>query len=273
MTATVQLKHADAGHGEPTLVLIHGLCCDYSDWQPQFDAFSKTQRVITPTLRGHDGDGSAPETLSMESLASDVVALLRAKGVSQAIVAGHSMGTRVAHEVWHQARDIVQGIILVDGSDSAFGCLDTAIAGFDAATGNDQLKPWLQSLFEIMFYDEQFADLKGACVKRALAMPDANVSALYRTMMTWDATKGETIMRAVDVPLLVIQSTTRGEDGIRRALLDGEMGHYPSLVASRNAKAEFALLAGHGHFTGLEAPHWTNEAIAGWMRRNGFQRV
>lgn len=270
MTATIELKHADQGQGEPTFVLIHGLCCDHSDWQPQLEAFSKTHRVITPTLRGHGGDGSASETLSMENLAADVVALMRAKGVTQAIVAGHSMGTRVVHEVLHQAPDVVKGIVLVDGSDSAFGDLDTAIASFEAATADGQLKPWLQGLFEIMFYGDRFADLRDACVKRALAVPDENLRSLYRNMMAWDATKGEAQMRAIKVPTLVMQSTTRGADGIRRALNEGEMGHYPDVVKSRNANAEFALLAGHGHFTGLEAPQWTNDAISAWAKTSGL---
>lgn len=270
MTATVDLRHADQGQGEPTFVLIHGLCCDHSDWQPQLDALSASHRVITPTLRGHGGDGSAAETLSMENLAADVVAQMRAKGVTNAIVAGHSMGTRVVHEVLHQAPDVVSGIILVDGSDSAFGDLDAAIASFEAATADGQLKPWLQGLFEIMFYGDRFAELRDACVKRALAMPDENLRSLYRNMMRWDATKGETQMRAITVPTLVIQSTTRGTDGIRRALNEGEMGHYPDLVKSRNTKAEFALLADHGHFTGLEAPDWTNEAIMTWAKRSGL---
>ena len=109
------------------------------------------------------------------------------------------------------------------------------------------------------------------CIRdRALAMPDANLDALYRNMMTWDATKGEEQMRAITVPTLVIQSTTRGEDGIRRALNEGEMGHYPDLVKSRNTKSSFALLAGHGHFTGLEAPEWTNDAIMSWANGNGL---
>lgn len=270
MTATVELKHVDQGQGDPTFVLVHGLCCDLSDWQPQLEAFAATHRVITPTLRGHGGDGSAADTLSMENLAADVVALLRAKGVTNAIVAGHSMGTRVVHEVLHQAPDIVKGLILVDGSDSAFGDLDAAIASFEAATADGQLKPWLQGLFEIMFYGDRFAELRDACVARALRMPDENLRSLYRNMMTWDVTKGEVQMCAITVPTLVIQSTTRGEDGVRRALDEGEMGHYPDLVKSRNTQAEFALLAGHGHFTGLEAPAWTNEAIMTWAKRSGL---
>lgn len=270
MTQTVELKHADKGTGTPALVLIHGLCCDHSDWQPQLETFSATHRVLTPTLRGHGGDGRPAATLTMENLAADVVALLRSKGVTQAVVGGHSMGTRVAHEVRHQAPELVKGIILVDGSDSANGDLQQAIAGFDAATSGDKLKPWLQGLFEIMFYGDRFADLRKACVQRALRMPDENLRSLYRNMMTWDTTKGDTVMRGVDVPTLVIQSTTRGEDGVRRALAEKELGHYPSVVKSRIPDAEFALLAGHGHFTGLEAPEWTNDAITGWLKRNNL---
>lgn len=270
MTDAIDLVHRDEGTGAPTFVFIHGLCCDLTDWQPQLAAFSKTNRVITPTLRGHGGDPSDASTLSMETLAGDVVALLRARGIDNAIVAGHSMGTRVAHEVWRQAPDAVKGLILVDGSDSAFGNLDAAMAGFEAATSGDKLKPWLKGLFEIMFYGDDFAELRDACVTRALSMPDDNLRALYRNMMTWDATHGEAVMRAVNVPTLVIQSTTRGEDGIRRALKEGELGHYPSLVKDRNAHAELALLPGHGHFTGLEAPEWTNTAIQAWVGRNGL---
>lgn len=270
MTPSVNLKHIMQGEGRPALVLIHGLCCDLTDWAPQLAALSETHQVITPTLRGHGGDDSAPETLSMEILASDVVDLLRNRGVSEAIVGGHSMGTRVVHEVRHQAPEVVKGIILVDGSDSAFGDLDSAKSAFEAATAGGKLKPWLQGLFEIMFYGDEHDALRDACVKRALSMPDENVRSLYRNMMTWDATKGDAVMRAVDVPTLVIQSTTRGEDGIRRALKDNEMGHYPEIVKSRIPQAEFRLLAGHGHFTGLEAPEWTNTAIGDWLTRHNF---
>ncbi|MBU2534337.1 MAG: alpha/beta hydrolase [Alphaproteobacteria bacterium] len=270
MMDTVDLVHEDKGNGAPVLVLIHGLCCDHSDWQPQFETFSKSRHVITPTLRGHGRSPRGSGELSMEKLAGDVVALLRAKGVTEAIVGGHSMGTRVTHEVRHQAPDLVKGMILVDGSDSAFGELGPALEQFEAATRGDKLKPWLRGLFEIMFFNDRFADLKRSCVERALAVPDENVRSLYRNMMTWDATKGDAIMRAVDVPTLVLQSTTRGDDGIRRALKEGELGHYPGVVASRIPDAEIALLPDHGHFTGREAPEWTNETIAGWMKANGW---
>lgn len=268
MTDTIELDHVDQGESAgdaPVLVLIHGLCCDHSDWAPQVAAFSKTHRVITPTLRGHGRSPRGEADMTMPQLASDVVQLLRDKSVSQAIVGGHSMGTRVAHEVRHQAPEMVTGLVLVDGSDSAFGDFDTAMAGFEAASAGEKLKPWLRSLFEVMFFGDRFPDLKDACVKRALAMPDETVRDLYRGIIAWDAAKSDAVMRETDVPTLVIQSTTRGEDGIRRPLNEGEMGHYPGIVKERIRSADFALLPGHGHFTSLEAPEWTNDAIGTWM--------
>lgn len=274
MTGTVMLQHSDQGTGEPVLVLIHGLCCDWSDWQPQIDAFAGSHRVIAPTLRGH-GQARSPSPrgdgeLDMATLASDVVALLRAKGVTQALVGGHSMGTRVAHEVRRQAPDIVKGLILVDGSDSALGDAERARTQFDGATAGDKVKPWLKGMFEIMFYGDRFDALKTACVERALMMPDDDVRSLYRGIIDWDGSSADTVMRDVDVPTLVLQSTTRGEDGIRRALAAGEEGHYPAVVKSRIGSAEVDALPGHGHFTSLEAPEWTNDRIGAWMQRHGW---
>jgi pimeloyl-ACP methyl ester carboxylesterase len=274
MSNTVELVHTDTGSGDPALVLIHGLCCDLSDWQPQVEHFSKSHRMITPTLRAHgqalkaSPHGAAP--LDMAILASDVVALLRAKGITQAVVGGHSMGTRVAHEVRRQAPDIVKGLILVDGSDSALGNPERQLSQFEAATAGDKVKPWLKGMFEIMFYGDRFSELKRACVDRALMMPDDDVRSLYRGIINWDGDHADTVMCACDVPTLVLQSTTRGEDGIRRDLRPGEEGHYPGVVRSRIAGAEIHALAGHGHFTSLEAPDWTNEAIADWMKLHGF---
>jgi pimeloyl-ACP methyl ester carboxylesterase len=271
MTETIDLVHLDQGQGSPELVLVHGLCCDLSDWQPQVDYFSKTRRVITPTLRAHgqalQASPHGSDDLDMAVLAHDVVALLRKKGVTQAFVGGHSMGTRVAHEVRRQAPDIVKGLILVDGSDSALGNASHQLQKFAAATEGDQVKPWLKGMFEIMFYGDQFADLKKACVDRALQMPDDDVRSLYRGIINWDGDHADTVMRACKVPTLVLQSTTRGEDGIRRDLQPGEEGHYPGIVRSRIPGAEVHALPGHGHFTSLEAPEWTNKIIDNWLKR------
>ena len=66
-----QRKTLDSGSGSPTIVLVHGICCHAHDWQWHFDAYSKTHHVIAPTLRGHEEDGTTPDDLTIEGLASN----------------------------------------------------------------------------------------------------------------------------------------------------------------------------------------------------------
>jgi pimeloyl-ACP methyl ester carboxylesterase len=46
--------HAERhGAGEPTLVFVHGFCCDGSDWENQVRRFIPAHQVLVPDLRGH----------------------------------------------------------------------------------------------------------------------------------------------------------------------------------------------------------------------------
>lgn len=270
MTKTVPLCYEERGTGEPTFVLIHGITGDHTDWRPQFEFLSKFNRVIAPTLRGHGGQTCKSASLSMENLAADVVSLMREKAVEKAIVAGHSMGTRVVYEVATQAPEMVSAIALVDGSYVPFSDLDAAIEGFDSSTANDKLKTWLKSFIDEMFVDVSPLELRGHCIARALAMSNEAVRSLYRNMMVWDTKLGAERMARVTVPTLVIQSTKRSKDGRRSVLAEGETGPYPKTIKRFNAGAEIAVIAGHGHFTGLEAPDWVNEVIIDWYKRHAF---
>ena len=41
------------GAGEPTLVFVHGFCCNGSDWEHQVRRFMPSHQVLVPDLRGH----------------------------------------------------------------------------------------------------------------------------------------------------------------------------------------------------------------------------
>lgn len=270
MTDTVSLIHTEEGTGAPAFVLIHGITCDQTDWRPQLEALSQSTRVIAPTLRGHGGDPSPPASLSMENLAADVVALMHEKALTKVVVAGHSMGTRVAFEVASQAPDLVAGMILVDGSYLPCADLNASVERFNAATTDDKITSWLTHFVDAMFVDGTLDAFRRHCTARAHAMPHEALRSLYRGMLVWDTKCGATSMEKANVPMLVLQSTTRSEDGSRRVLKEGETGSYPETVKRFNADTEIAVLAGHGHFTGLEAPDWTNEVIVDWCRRHAF---
>lgn len=91
-----ELQCCIQGAGRPVL-FVHGFPLDHSMWRAQIDGLDRHCRTIAVDLRGFGGSGSAPEILSMESLADDCAALLDALDVREPVVfCGLSMGGYVA---------------------------------------------------------------------------------------------------------------------------------------------------------------------------------
>jgi alpha/beta hydrolase fold len=82
-----RIFYTDAGRGRPVL-LLHGWCCDGSDWSWQVPELEKRHRVITFDHRGH-GRSSAPSgSYRAQVLADDAAALLAAVALGQAATRG-----------------------------------------------------------------------------------------------------------------------------------------------------------------------------------------
>ena len=260
----------DVGLGSPTLVLIHGFCCHATDWQWHIDAFSKTNRVIAPTLRGHEDDNTAVEDLTIEGLAQDVVALLKEHNITDAVLCGHSMGTRVVLEAHHQAPDRVTGVILVDGSNTVIDGLDTTLDTFDNI--NDK-KKWAQGLFKQMFLPDTFAKEQAIYRNRINNMPVDKLSTIYRQMIIWDGTKlSDRLTRLDGKPMLVLQSTIRDNTGFRRWLKPGETSEFVNMLATATPKTSIITYPERGHFIHLDEPEKILSDISTWITANALAR-
>jgi pimeloyl-ACP methyl ester carboxylesterase len=90
----VTFHYAERGHGTP-IVLVHGFPLDGRIWESQLESLGDRYRVIAPDLPGF-GQSVCSEPFTIESLADDLHALLRAIGALPAILAGLSMGGYVA---------------------------------------------------------------------------------------------------------------------------------------------------------------------------------
>lgn len=268
----IELKHDDAGAGSPAVVLIHGFSSGPEDWAAQAKHLSSRHRVISVALRGHgiSDRGSAP--MSMEQLATDCLDLLAKKGIDSAILAGHSMGTRVAIEAHRQSPSVVKGLILMDGSNSTSQSdLDTALAGFEAGVDKMGYAGFAKMLFEQMFYDPKHDALKERYVARALKVPEEVGKPLYQNLITWDGTVTQGALQAAKIPILVVQSTTRDAKGGRRALEPGEIGAYENFVLKHAPHADVVGMPGLGHYTMIEAPDEVNAAIDNWLDQHSLR--
>lgn len=111
------LAYRDLGQGVP-IVLVHGSITDYRTWEPQFDAFSKSHRVIAVSLRhfypeAWKGEGS---TFSIEQHAADVAELIKRLNLGKVHLVGWSRGGAVAIEIAKAYPRLIRTLVMEDGS-------------------------------------------------------------------------------------------------------------------------------------------------------------
>ena len=77
--------------------------------------FCTDYTVLEPTLSGNDGNDHKIRQMSIEQLSNDCVTILNKKSFNKVLIAGHSMGTRLAIDIASKIKNAA-GLILVDGS-------------------------------------------------------------------------------------------------------------------------------------------------------------
>jgi len=108
----VELACDVRGEGTPVL-FIHGFPFDRTMWRHQLAMLARWKR-IAPDLRGAGGSGAPPDGYSLARYADDLVALLDALGVRQAVVCGLSMGGYITLELLRRHADRIRALILMD---------------------------------------------------------------------------------------------------------------------------------------------------------------
>lgn len=262
-----QLFYECHGDGNPPLVFVHGYTCSHDDWQPQVDFFRTRQYVVTCDLRGHGASSSDPERCSIESMGTDISALLSALDLQPAILVGHSMGCRVVLQAYRDAPQRVAGLILVDGSRLGTG--DPQVAEQTARQRIESVgyTTMLRSLFNDMFLEGSNPALKERILNRALALQEEIGATLQPQLVGWDARHMDTALSRIAVPLLVLQSTDINADRVRVPLQSGATTSWFELIRQHVPKAQIEIVSGVGHFPMLEAPGVVNQAIAGFIAK------
>jgi pimeloyl-ACP methyl ester carboxylesterase len=110
--------------GEVPVVFLHHLTAVLDDWDPRvIDGIAAHHRVIAFDNRGVGASGSAvPATI--ERMAADAIAFIRALGLEKVDLIGFSLGGGVAQVVALQAPDLVRRMILAGTGPRGGGGID-----------------------------------------------------------------------------------------------------------------------------------------------------
>ena len=110
----VQIRYELKGKGEPTLIFLHGWCCDRSYWRQQLPYFATRHRVVAIDLAGHGESGLNRKAWTMDAFGDDVAAVVAKLGLKQVVLIGHSMGGTVILKAAPKIPGQIIGLVAVD---------------------------------------------------------------------------------------------------------------------------------------------------------------
>ena len=241
------------GDGREALVFVHGWTCNLKFWSRQVPFFAAKTRVIAIDLPGH-GQSDKPEmAYTMELFARAIDAVLVDARVDRAVLVGHSMGTPVIRQFYRKYPEKTLGLVIVDGPLQPFGdrkMMEQFLAPLRGPAYKDVAAKFIDSMFGPNLKPEMRAELKNSMLSTPQAVAVSAMEGMADESI-WGQDK-------INVPALAIVSKSgvpaNAEEGYRKIA----------------PKIEFQAWENVGHFLMMEKPAEFNEALGGFLMKNGL---
>jgi pimeloyl-ACP methyl ester carboxylesterase len=260
------MNHIREGAGDPPIVFVHGYLCELDNWRHQIAHFRTTNTVLACDLRGLGRTPLGDGEMTIEQMGQDVADLLAHHDLKGAVLVGHSMGCRVIMEANRRVTDRIGGLVLIDGSRGGQNRAPDQ-ARFDRAIVDNGYPAFVEALFEGMFFDDA-PGWKAAALQSVFGVSEDIGKTLYRNLIAWDAEQLDPALGAIDVPVLILQSTYMNLERKRFSLDVGEVSPFQEMVSERVANTKRVTIPA-GHFTMIEEPEATNAEIARFTGQMG----
>lgn len=251
---SASLYYEVKGEGRP-VVLIHGGNLDSRMWDPQFNKYARTFRVLRYDVRGF---GRSSDPGQPFSSVEDLRSVMRALGVGRASLVGLSLGGRIALDFVLTYPAMVEALVLAGPGLSGFQWPQESAARtatiIDAARrlGPDAaMELWLKDPY--MAPAMENPDL--AKRVRQLAMDNAKLWSRPPTPETIPSPPAAERLASVQAPTLIILGS-RDVPEIQKIV---------DLLASSIPGARKLVIAGAGHMVSMEKPAAFDAAVLNFL--------
>lgn len=249
--------HVDvAGTGEPSLLFVHGVARNLTDWSAQAQELASEFKVISPDLPGH-GRSAPPEAVGIEHLARTLTQVRRCHAGAGCVLIGHSVGCRVALEAFRQDRDGITGLVLLEQSFIGGGDPEAAARQLQSRIDEGGWPAFAQARIEQMFLPGSDPALRERVRQDALRFDPAFARALLADAIRWEACVPE-LLAGLTVPVLLLQSTYVDEHLRLRPMSEDRPLEWLPLFP----QGILRIITQAGHFAQIEAA----EAVTGHIR-------
>jgi pimeloyl-ACP methyl ester carboxylesterase len=245
----VKLAYIEAGFGDRSMLLVHGMQCNHTHMLAQLDYFSKRYRVVALDMRGH-GESDKPHSLySNQEFNDDLVFLCRELGLNRPIAMGHSFGGSNLLHLSAARPDFLGALVIFD---SGIRTLANKV-GELGVVGELTQEQRRKFLGDRLFGRDDPPELKARILDEMLSIPDHVSSRMRETVLGFDggaaarATKIPSLFLLADKPFTDAETLASLGDNWRVGQVVGA-GHFIQTIAPAQVNAmidRFLELVGH----------------------------
>jgi pimeloyl-ACP methyl ester carboxylesterase len=300
----MDIAYRETGVG-PAVLLLHGFPELWYSWRPQMAALATAGwRAIAPDQRGYGDTGAhgGLDAYSMRNLSRDMIGLLDALGIEQAVLIGHDFGAVVAWTMARDHADRVKGIVSLNTPYTRRGPQDLAeTMRLHRGETNYMVRFQEPGVGEALLERDVSATFHGLMRRPALKLDafhraDARLQALPMTLFVGEpAVMGEPVMSEAELRVYVEAFKRTGFTGPlnwyrnhHRNWLDTaqteDRVNVPALMVSAAddfflppsttngmerhvPDLERRIIPDCGHWTQYERPNEANVLILDWLSR------
>jgi pimeloyl-ACP methyl ester carboxylesterase len=245
----VRLAYVEAGAGDKTMLLVHGMQCDHTHMLPQLEYFSRSHRVVAVDMRGHGQSDKPHSTYSNREFNDDLAFVCAELGLDRPVAMGHSFGGSNLLHLIDERPDFLSGLVIFD---SGIRSLASKV-GELKIVGDLTQEQRRKFLGDRLFGRDDPADLKESVLDGMLAVPDHVASAMRETVLGFDASGPA---RNCRIPALFLLADKPFTD--------------PETLATLGDNWRVGQVVGAGHFIQLIAPTQVNAMIDRFLEVAGL---
>ena len=238
----------------PVVTMSHSLATDLSMWDPTVPALSGF-RVLRYETRGH-GQTEAPKgAYTLDQLADDALALLKALGIAKTHWVGLSMGGMIGQTLALKAPHVFASLSLCDTSSRVPAEAKPQWADRIKTAETQGMEPLVESTLG-RWFTEPFRKSRKDVVDKVAVMirntPVAGYAGCCAAISTLDVTDK---ISAIKLPTIAIV----GEDD------PGTPVAAHKVIVEKIAGAKLEILKSAAHLSNMEQPEAFNKALSGFL--------
>jgi 3-oxoadipate enol-lactonase len=239
----------------PVVTMSHSLATDLSMWDPTVPVLKERFRVLRYETRGH-GQTEAPKgAYTLEQLADDALALLKALGIERTHWVGLSMGGMIGQTLALKAPHVFASLSLCDTSSRIPAEAKSAWQDRIRTAESQGMEPLVEPTLA-RWFTEPFRQSRKDVVGKVAAMirttPPAGYAGCCHAISALDLTER---IHAIKMPTIAIV----GEDD------PGTPVAAHKVIHERIAGSRLEIIPKAAHLSNMEQPERFNKALTGFL--------